>query len=221
MTDTRLHHRAVASDVVVPPSTTRREAEPPCVAHRLHSGARPPIAFGYRRRELTAGIIVAVVLVAGACSGGDERATPPPASPPVRATAFSAPVQDKVRADYLAFWEASERSTRMPPEQIQAALLSTGWYRTFQVRQIRAMQSRHQEPWGEVVHHIGAIQVTGGRARVPDCQDASAAGLANNRTHALIEDTRGPKKRNLIASLILGRDGRWRVDGLKQFRKPC
>jgi hypothetical protein len=72
-----------------------------------------------------------------------------------------------------------------------------------------------------VVRHIRKIEVSGSKATVHDCQDASAAGLADAKTHALIVGTRGPKQRNLVAYLILGNDGQWRVESLKQFKKRC
>jgi hypothetical protein len=161
------------------------------------------------------------------CGHEANKVTFPSTTPQLSSSPGSGSVspttQDAVRAAYLAFWDASERATQAPSDQVKSTLqkYSTGAYLDFQARQIVSSRANNQEPWGKVIRHIGQIGVTGGKATVHDCQDASGAGLADTRTGKLIAGTRGPKQRNLIAYLVRGSDEQWRVYSLKQFKEPC
>ena len=54
-----------------------------------------------------------------------------------------------------------------------------------------------------------------------DCQDASHAALASTSTGKVIPGTAGKAGTSLIASLALGRDGRWRITSLAHLAVPC
>jgi hypothetical protein len=165
-----------------------------------------------------------VALFTWGCGGGDSRvrlpstATARPAPP-----TWSSSAEQAVRSAYASFWDASDRALTASPEQVRLILrdYSTGGYLDFQVRQIVLQQGEHKGPWGKVVLHIRAVEVTGAKATVRDCQDASDAGLADTRTNELIPGTRGAKHRNLAAQLVRGGDGRWRLSDLKQFPRSC
>lgn len=202
--------------------------------------SRSPIAPGSMRisrrardshwrkwRPMRAGMVLAMILMGAACGGGSHHVTLPPratmTSPSQSPTAEASSPQGAVRTAYAAFWDASERAPGMPPDQVRALLKdhSTGSYLDFQLQQIASARANHQEPWGHVVRHIKKITTSGDTATVHDCQDASGAGLADTRTHALIAGTRGPEQRNLVAYLTRGSDGQWRVNALKQFKQGC
>jgi hypothetical protein len=86
---------------------------------------------------------------------------------------------------------------------------------------LRQMRSRHEESWGDVVLHIYLVQVNAVTARVGDCQDASGAGLADDRTHQLLPGTLGHRNSNLLATLTLGADARWRLSDIENSETPC
>jgi hypothetical protein len=180
-----------------------------------------------RHYRLLAAVSIAGLSLTAGCGHEGARVTfptvTPQASPPAGSSSASPTAQGAVKAAYLAFWDASERATQAPDDQVKATLqkYSTGSYLDFQTSQIISARKNNQEPWGKVVRHIGLIGVTGGKATVHDCQDASGAGLADTRTGKLIAGTRGPKQRNLIAYLVRGSDEQWRVYSLKQFKEPC
>lgn len=175
---------------------------------------------------LVAAFVVGLILTSSCGNQGPKVTFPtmtPQTSVPAPSISGTPTAEDAVRGAYLAFWDASERATQVPSDQVRSTLqkFSTGSYLGFQVRQILSARADNQEPWGKVIRHLGQVQVSGGKAMVHDCQDASGAALADSRTGKLIAGTRGPKQRNLIAYLVRGGDGQWRVYSLKQFKEPC
>lgn len=180
-----------------------------------------------RYQGLLVAAFAAGLALTASCGDEGSKVAFPTMTPQISGTTGSSATtptpEDAVKGAYIAFWDASERATRVPSDQVRATLknYSTGAYLGFQVRQIISARADNQEPWGTVIRHIGQVQVTDGKATVHDCQDASGAGLADVRTGRLIAGTRGPKQRNLIAYLVRGSDEQWRVYSLKQFKEPC
>jgi hypothetical protein len=173
------------------------------------------------------GAVLAVLVVAEGCgSGGSPKValpstTPPAAQPSVSASATSP--TDAVVAAYTALFPAADKAIVSPPEQARAILAPyvAGDYLDWEIRQVMNHQAEHQEPWGRVIVHVTRVDLKADTAKVHDCQDASSAGLADSRTHALIPKTRGTSNRTLIADMRRGGDGRWRVIGLRQYSSPC
>lgn len=180
-----------------------------------------------RRHRLLVAVFIGGLTLSTGCGHEGAKVTfpsmTPQAPPPSGSSSASPTTRGAIEAAYLAFWGASERATQVPADQVKPTLqkYSTGSYLDFQTRQIISARTNNQEPWGKVIRHIGLIGVTGEKATVHDCQDASGAGLADTRTGKLIPGTRGPKQRNLIAYLVRGSDEQWRVYSLKQFKEPC
>lgn len=127
-------------------------------------------------------------------------------------------------AAYSGYWTASKKAGISPADQAAAILApySTPELIAKQVEELKAVQAKHQEPWGDVVIHLYSVQVTGATAAVGDCQDDSGAGLADSRTHQLIPGTRGGTQPvNLSATLHRGADGRWRVASVQPVGATC
>jgi hypothetical protein len=131
--------------------------------------------------------------------------------------------RNAVIAAYTALFPAVGEALRSPPERARSIMENyvTGSYLDFEIRQIVDHQARHLEPWGRTIVHVTKVELHQSTAKVHDCQDASNAGLADARTHQLVPQSRGNTHRNLIADLMLGSDGRWRLTNLRQYRAMC
>jgi hypothetical protein len=176
------------------------------------------------------GTAIALVLGSGACGGHDQKvalpSTRPPSGPATGTPSSSTSprtAQSAVVAAYTAFFPAVNQALEAQPEQARGILqaYATDDYLEFEVRQVMDHQARHLEPWGKTIVHVTKVELADITAKVHDCQDASNAGLADRRTHQLIPQSRGTARRNLIAEMKLGSDGRWRLTDLKQYRAAC
>jgi hypothetical protein len=188
-----------------------------------HSGST---AVTSTKRVSASSAALVLILVGGACGGHDPKVTLPsttPLAPPSSGSASPAAPTDAVIAAYTALFPAADKAILTAPEQARSILqiYVAGDYLDWEIRQVMSHQSEHQEPWGKVVVHVTKVDLKANTAKVHDCQDASNAGLADTRTHALIPKTRGTANRNLIANMTRGSDGRWRVTGLRQYDSPC
>ena len=96
-----------------------------------------------------------------------------------------------------------------------------GAFLDFQVRQVATHQAAREEPWGKAVIHVTRVDMAKRSATIRDCQDDSNVGLADQRTHKLIPQSRGTADKNLVANMKLGSDSRWRVSGLKLYQTAC
>lgn len=132
--------------------------------------------------------------------------------------------RDQVSAAYNGYWAASKKAGLSPIDQAAAILApySTPELIAIQVKELKDVQAKHQEPWGDVVIHLYSVQVTGATASLGDCQDDSGAGLADSRTHQLIPGARGGTQPvNLSVTLHRGADGRWRVASVQPVGATC
>ncbi|TDE32116.1 hypothetical protein [Actinomadura sp. 6K520] len=189
---------------------------------------RPPA-----RRALAA--CCAIVVAAGglACSPGSDDSVTVPSSPPLSAPsgsgsssagASSASPRDAIIASYQQYWDAGRKAATVPEDQARKLLepVSTPKVMAAQLRGIRDIRAKRQEPWGKIVIRVYAVDITGSTAELGDCQDTSGAGLADSRTHQLIPGTRGSAKPvNFSVKLKRGADGRWRVSSIWAVEAPC
>lgn len=180
------------------------------------------------------GVIIVAAGGAG-CSSGSEPSdsVSVPSSPPLTApsegggpaTGVSPALpRDVVIAAYHQYWDATRKAATVPEDQARALLqpVSTPKVIVDQIRGIRAVQGKHQEPWGKIVIRVYAVEVSGSTARLGDCQDTSGAGLADSRTHQLIPGTRGGAKPvNFSVKFERGTDRRWRVSSVRSVEAPC
>lgn len=192
--------------------------------HKAHH-SRPIGVTRAKRLAASSATALALAALAGACGDHDTKVTLPSTTPPVPPSGSTPPVSpiNAVIAAYTALFPAADKAILSPPEQARSILQNyvAGDYLDWEIRQVMSHQSEHQEPWGKVVVHVTKVNLKANNATVNDCQDASNAGLADTRTHALIKKTLGTANRNLIANMTRGSDGRWRVTGLRQYDSPC
>lgn len=188
-----------------------------------HSGSTTlPMA----KRVTASSAALALTLAGGACDGHDPKVTLPSTTPPTAPSSGPTsplPPKDAAVAAYTGFLDADRRAVVAPRDQVRSILqnYATGGFLDFQVRQVAVHQAAHEEPWGKAIVHVTGVDIKKRSATVHDCQDDSNAGLANQRTHQLIPQSRGTANKNLIATMKLGSDSRWRVAGLKLYRTAC
>lgn len=185
-----------------------------------------------RRTTTVAGPALALAVITGGCGSSQPApvalpSTTQPWGPSGQATAMASPsamtAKGQVVAAYRAFLDAANKAIAAPPEQTRTILMNyaTGDFLDFQVRQVGVHQSAHEEPWGRAVVHVTRVEISGNDATVHDCQDDANAGLADQRTHQLIPQSRGTTNQNLVANMTRGSDGRWRVAGLRLLQGAC
>jgi hypothetical protein len=174
--------------------------------------------------------VIAAMMVLGISGCGGHRSTDTlPTAPgssvssPGRTTASSPAPRDAAIAAYKAFLAAANRAIFAPKSRARDIIspYATGDFLEFQLRQVAVHQKANEEPWGKAVVHITRVDVTGSQAAIHDCQDDSHAGLADRRTHALIEGSLGTSHQKLVANLIVGGDSKWRVSGLRLYPGSC
>lgn len=152
-----------------------------------------------------------------------EPESAPLSSPSISTTPSRQTADDTVASAYKAFLAAANRAITAPPQQARSILqdYATGDFLEFQIRQVAVHQQAHEEPWGKSIVHITQLRIDGSTATIHDCQDDSMAGLADRRTHLLIDKSRGRANQNLIATMMRGDDGKWRVTGLRLHQSVC
>jgi hypothetical protein len=183
---------------------------------RTRGGAR--LHFSVFGRHLPVSLIwrsVVTVLLVGAtaCASRTEARLPRSTTPPITApTPSPTSAEDAARQAYLDFWPALGAAAKLPPEQARQRLKAhaTGKYLDRQINVIRRMRGK-REPWGQPVVRVTDIKVAGKRATIQDCQDGTAAGQADSRTHQLIPGTKGDSNVPVEATLVRSADGRWLV----------
>jgi hypothetical protein len=190
-------------------------------AHHSGSATTTPV-----KRAMVSGGALALTLVGGACDGHAPKVTLPSSTPPTAPSSGLAsplPPKDAAIAAYTGFLEAAKRAILAPRDQARPILqdYAMGTFLDFQVRQVAVHQAAHEEPWGKAIVHVTSVDIRKRSATIHDCQDDSNAGLAEQRTHQLIPQSRGTANKNLIATMKVGSDSRWRVTGLKLYRTAC
>jgi len=197
--------------------------------------ARPPVRSGARVRHrgreailrdliviLASAVIVAMAVLSGPADGGPVLTAR--RSPLTTATAPPSPAAAaQVIAAYTAFVAALTAAE--PQSQARAAAMLAPYaaqsYLGHVLAQMAWYRARDEVSWGYLVPHVTSVQITGGQAVVRDCQDASNAWLVSTVTGQAIPGTAGSARTYLIAVLVRGGDGRWRLTLLAHLAGPC
>ncbi len=198
----------------------RRRANPGRV-QRVRPGAHCALALA-----AVLGVAAALAGVTG-CSSQAPVTLPPKSSqlsaPSGASSPGPQPAQAAVAAAYAAYFpvlQAAEKATAARAEALLAPYAAQP-YLAHVVSQMASYRAQHETSHGYLVPHVTSVQVSGGRATVHDCQDASHAALADSRTGKVIPGTIGSARTSLIASLARGSDGRWRLTSLAHVNVPC
>ncbi len=198
-------------------------------------GARPPVRSEARARHrrheailrdliviLAAAVIAAMAVLSGPADGGPVLTAR--RSPLTTAAATPSPaVAAQVIAAYTAFVPALTAAEPQPRARAAALLApyAAQPYLGHVLAQMAWYQTHDEVSWGYLVPHVTSVQITGGQAVVRDCQDASNAWLVSTVTSQAIPGTAGSARTDLIAVLVRGGDGRWRLTLLAHVAGSC
>jgi len=201
--------------------------------------ARPVLHYSPARHNLPARTIrdavttraasaVAGVTLLSGCS------SPASVPLPARSTSLHAPAtpqspsgtgsaRQQVIAAYTAYFPVLEHAEAASPARAKAMLApyAAQPYLGTVLAQMSSYRARDEAASGYVIPHVIKVTISGRLATVYDCQDASHATLTNTRTGKVTPPLQGSARTYLIASLALGRDGRWRMTSLAHVATPC
>jgi hypothetical protein len=147
--------------------------------------------------------------VAAPAHAANDKPSRPPAARPA------------VDAAYRRFWDIAQTLDQHPEDQWRA-LLSQVAAEPVLTRILDGLQSRTRagyRQFGVVVPRAVVVDLSGDRASVLDCQDASRSGEIDTATGLVA--TVGRPRTPVSASLVRGGDGRWRVSEARYLDGDC
>jgi hypothetical protein len=129
----------------------------------------------------------------------------------------------QVIAAYTAFVRALTAAEPQPQARAAAILApyAAQPYLGHVLAQMAWYRAHDEVSWGYLIPHVTSVQITGGQAIVRDCQDAGNAWLVSTVTGRVIPGTVGYVRTYLIAVLVRGTDGRWRLALLAHVAGRC
>lgn len=176
----------------------------------------------------TAVVMALLAAVVAACDSADSSGVPPPTpsafastTPSASGTSAAQAERAAVEAAYRRFWAVSWEVDKQPASRWRPVLstVSVDPLLTRLYAGTKAQQQAGIRLYGQVLPRPVVGRVTGGRANVRDCQDASQAGQADARTGA--RKTIGVARTPVSASLMRGADGAWRVSDVRYTGGTC
>jgi hypothetical protein len=165
-------------------------------------------------------------------AGCDHRTARAPAdTPPAPSASAASPAattssralaeRAAVEAAYRRFWAVSWDVDKQPASRWRVVLagVSVDPELTRLYAGTKAQQQAGVRLYGQVGARPTVRQVSGNRATVSDCQDASKAGQADARTGK--PKTVGVARSPVEATMVRGADGRWRVSDVRYTGGVC
>jgi hypothetical protein len=170
----------------------------------------------------TIAVLAAVIVIAAACGGtstakltSSDRPTPTPTS------ASGHTDTAEIERAYVEFWDAVNAVAHQDPSQWPDTLgaVATDPELNAMLNNLKTLRSRSLTVYGTTREHVTKIDVTGVRAVLTDCQDASESGQADVNTgqHKTVGIPRNP----ITADLVRSADGRWRVSDVSYPGGGC
>ena len=184
-----------------------------------------------RAGRLLAASTVSCGLLSGAvaCAAGTaDRPRSVPGShvagtvrPEVPARPSTAPLASDVLAAYRRFWTVAESLRSRPPATWRSALAEVAAEPLLSRVHSGLLAERESgvEEYGSVVPQPRVVALDGHRAAVVDCQDASGSGEIDAATG--LPRSVGSARTPVSATLVRGRDGRWRVSDARYLDGGC
>lgn len=209
-----------------------RRARPGRAAVRVRGPAGAQLPARHRARAAIwlglAGLLVpaAVAVLVALPSVSTARGTVLTVSnsPPGTASAApSAAVAAQVIAAYTRYFPALTAAEPQSGQRAEAALATYAAqpYLGHVLVQMAWYRAHGELAWGYLTPHVTSVQIIGSQAVVRDCQDASNAWLVSTVTGEAIPGSIGSARTYLIALLVRGTGGRWRLTFLAHLAAPC
>lgn len=155
---------------------------------------------------------VVVVLSICACTSGSDSV------PPLPETAESATITTQQRSErdavidaYKEFWPQLTKASAQPEAEWPAVLaeVATDPQLSRSLAGIRQLRAQSRTIYGSVSERVSVVDVSGNKATLKDCQDASRSGQADATTGD--PKTAGVERNPVTATLVRGADKGWRV----------
>lgn len=146
--------------------------------------------------------------------------TTPDAGPGPATTGAVEPAQEVLRA-YERFWAVAQVIDRQPAGRWRAVLSTVAGEPLLDqlLDGLRGQRSRGQRQYGTVRLRPRVVDLSGTRAVVADCQDASGSGLLSEST-GTVEEV-GSARTPFAAVLLRDRAGTWLVAMAQYLRDGC
>ncbi|MGW1680095.1 hypothetical protein [Saccharopolyspora sp. NPDC002376] len=127
----------------------------------------------------------------------------------------------EVERTYRDFWRITRNTTtdRSAEWEAEVRQLTTPELADQITARARDQLASGVRLYGAVVAHVTSVEVTGDRASVQDCQDASRAGQADAVSGA--PKNVGIQRNPVHATLSKGTDSHWRVDRIEYPGGEC
>ncbi len=206
-----------------PPDGTEAAPRRPRVCPGLpaRQSARESVVLNLAVTLAAVAVVVSALLPGGPAPGPVLTAGHSPLSAAAAPPSPAATAQ--VIAAYTAFFPALTAAEPQSPVRAAAMLAPHAGmpYLEHVLAQMAWFRARGEVAWGYVVPHVTGVRISGGQAIVRDCQDASNAWLVSAATGQVIPGTAGSARTFLIAVLVRGSDGRWRLTLLAHLGDPC
>ena len=183
-------------------------------------------------RRLGFAAVAVAAAVTGCSSNGIATSSGPSGSPSTAEQSSSPPVpaasgigggRDAVLGQYSTFWQVLTPASRLPAFERRQKLASVSADPELRslLNGIAKQRSQGHAFYGAARPHAVVKQYLPqqGLAVVDDCQDATAAGLLDLRTHRQL--TRGVRRNHVVVTLHRGADEVWRVTFVSFPRTPC
>lgn len=184
----------------------------------------PSLATG----RATVGAMAVLAVVVAACDSPGSSGMSPSTSSTSASTTSSESATSATQVDRAAV-EAAYRRFWVVSWDVDKQLASRWWSLLATVAVdpeltrlyagTKAQQEAGIRLYGQVMPRPSLARLTGGRAEVRDCQDASGAGQADAESGA--RKTVGVARTPVSASLVRGADGVWRVADVRYPGGSC
>jgi hypothetical protein len=161
-------------------------------------------------KRVSLALAVALALAAGGCGGGDDG-KPDAKFTPGGGASPTADVTAKVKADYLAYWDAIEKAQSIPdPEDPGLKQHAIGADFKKQYTGISFLRHQHWRIKGKVGHRIEEVSVRGDTATLRDCVDPSKSQFNLIATGKPVVNQE-PGKPGTARYVLRRRGGMWKV----------
>ena len=181
---------------------------------------------------LSAGLGTALLMTAGCQSGQAtslNRSPSPARTESPKDSASSAPIpsppaaskEQAILAQYRKFFELQTPLIQAPAAQRPAIFaevaVDPSYSRTLEG--VAAAEAAGETFYGELTLNPVIVSVDDRTARLRDCQDASRTGRMKKATGTKV--TVGRKADQLLATMVRGDDGVWRMSHAQYQAEPC
>jgi hypothetical protein len=164
--------------------------------------------------------VVVLALATASCTSPQQPGLPP-RQPTSDTKSTAAAPEAAVRTAYDEYWRVEHTVMQLPESEWSATVgrVAAEPQLSRVVEGLRSLRSQSVTLYGSVTSRVSSVDITGSRATLRDCQDASKAGQADSASGK--PKTVGVVRSPIEATLERGSDGSWRVTGVAYPGGTC